>query len=76
MQTPAPHAVTVFHAPDIECAGCARAIQNALAKVAGVETVAVDIDHKTVSVTHDPQTTTAQTVMDALDGAGFPATVR
>ncbi len=66
--------ITVYHAPDIECDGCAQAIQNALGRLVGIEDVTVDIDKKTVHITHDPQTVTEETVLSALDRIGFPAT--
>lgn len=65
---------TVYHAPDIECDGCAASIRNVLARLAGIETVTVDVEAKTVTVTHDPQTVTTETVLTALDKAGFPST--
>jgi len=64
---------TTFTAPDIECAGCANAIKNALSKVTGVASVVVDIEQKTVTVDHEAPTATVQT---ALDNAGFPAQMK
>lgn len=63
---------TTFSAPDIECGGCANAIKNALGKVSGISTIAVDIEKKTVTVAHD---TSNESILAALDKAGFPATV-
>ena len=63
---------TTFKAPDIECDGCANSIRRALGNVQGVSEVAVDVDAKTVQVTHEGSATT-QVVADALDRAGFPA---
>ena len=63
---------TDFKAPDIECDGCARAIKNALGNVPGISSVAVDVDSKTVSVSHEAPAS-ADSVAQALDRAGFPA---
>jgi copper chaperone len=43
----------VLSVPDISCDHCARAITNALTPVAGVESVAVDIPAKSVTVEYD-----------------------
>ena len=62
----------VVTAPDIECDGCANAIKRALASVAGVQSVDVNVETKTVRVTHNGQPTTPDAVAEALDEAGFP----
>lgn len=64
---------TTLTAPDIVCNGCANAIQKALGALPGVADVAVDIDTKAVSVTHDAATDRAA-IVAALDDAGFPVT--
>ena len=63
---------TRFKAPDIECDGCANAIKNALGRVEGVSSVDVDVERKTVSVSHIDSTSDAL-IEHALDRAGFPA---
>jgi copper chaperone CopZ len=65
---------TKLTAPDIECDGCANAIKKALGTVPGVAAVDVDIESKTVSVKHDPQTAPRETIAARLDKAGFPVT--
>jgi copper chaperone CopZ len=45
---------TRLAAPDINCDGCKTAIEAALAPVAGVEAVEVDVSGRVVDVTHDP----------------------
>ena len=60
-----------FRSPDIECDGCARAIQKALGQVPGISKVAVDVENKTVTVTHDNRAP-RPAVVAALDRAGFP----
>lgn len=66
---------TTFSAPDIMCDGCADSIKRVLGRASGVSDVQIDINAKTVTVAHDASTP-AQSVADALDRAGFPATVR
>ena len=62
---------TTLTAPDIECGGCAVAIQKALGKIAGVSETAVDIDTKRVTVSHNTDVT-RETLTAALGRAGFP----
>lgn len=47
-------AQTVLSVPDISCGHCERVITTALAPVAGVERVAVNIPAKQVRVDYDP----------------------
>ena len=63
---------TNLTAPDIVCDGCANAIRKALGGLPGVSDVAVDIDRKAVSVTHDDTATDRAAIVAALDNAGFP----
>lgn len=62
---------TTVTAPDIECEGCANAIKKAVGAVPGVSSVAVNIDTKAVSITHDTQVSN-ETIASVLDKAGFP----
>jgi copper chaperone len=40
-----------YSVPDISCDHCKRAIEDRVTPLAGVDTVTVDIDNKTVTVT-------------------------
>jgi len=62
----------IFMAPDIECDGCAMSIRKALGAAAGVETVAVDVDHKRVTVEFDEAQTDDVKLAELLDEIGFP----
>lgn len=62
---------TTYSAPDIMCDGCATSIKNALGKQPGISSVDVNVDAKTVTVTHDAP---SDAVVAALDRAGFTAT--
>lgn len=66
---------TTLLAPDIECGGCARSIQKALAQTQGIAQAQVDIDAKTVTVTHDPELVSVAAIQTRLDHIGFPTTV-
>jgi len=63
--------LTTFSVPDIVCGGCAAAIKKALGGIAGVSDVAVDIDAKTVAVSHNADVS-SKSLESALDRAGFP----
>ena len=65
----------VFVAPDIECDGCAGSIRKALGNVDGVETVAVDVDHKRVTIDFDAAKTSDVALAEVLDEIGFPPNV-
>ena len=60
------------HCPDIECGGCANSIKNALGKLAGVETVEIDIESKDVTVTYDMAQTSNAILQERLTALGFP----
>jgi len=62
---------TILTAPDIVCDGCANAIKRAVAALSGVDIVEVNIETKTIAVTHDA-TVARENVVKVLDRAGFP----
>jgi copper chaperone len=64
---------TKLIAPDISCGGCANSIKNALRRLDGVNDVQVDVPTRTVTVEYDEERVSRQTVVGALDKAGFPA---
>lgn len=60
-----------LNVPGISCAGCVTAVKAALSELPGVTTVHVDIESKTVTVTHTAQSSYADMV-HALNEAGYP----
>jgi len=58
-----------YSVPDISCGHCRTAITSEVSTVAGVESVEVDLDAKTVTVTGEPLDETA--VIAAIDEAGY-----
>lgn len=58
-------------APDISCEHCQHAIEGAVSKLTGVNTVNVDIPTKTVNVTYDPQKVTLTRIEEVLDDTGY-----
>lgn len=59
---------TSYQVPDVSCDHCKAAITGAVAPLAGVETVDVDIDAKQVTVTGDFDD---GAVRAAIDEAGY-----
>ncbi len=56
-----------FSVPGISCDHCKQAIESAVGEVAGVESVDVDVDAKTVAVTGGAE----PAIVDAIDDAGY-----
>jgi mercuric ion binding protein len=57
------------------CDTCPYIVKQSLAKVAGVESVAVSFEQKTATVTYDDQKTTPDALISATTQAGFPSKV-
>jgi len=66
-------AAVVFSVPDICCEHCERTVTRALAPLAGVQEVVVDIPAKRVRVTYDDRVVTTERMMEALRGEDYPA---
>lgn len=61
----------VFIAPDIECDGCANSVKKGLSKQAGVQSVAVDVATKKVTVEAGAEVSRNQ-LAAVLTKIGFP----
>ena len=59
----------IYNVPDISCGHCAAAITSELQNVAGVETVAVDVKARTVTV--GGQLLDEPALVTAIDAAGY-----
>ena len=58
-------------ASDISCEYCQRAVEGAVGKVDGVQTVKVDIPTKSVQVEYDPQKVTVAKIEEVMDDVGY-----
>lgn len=58
-----------YSVPDVSCAHCEAAITSEVSTVAGVESVDVDLDTKTVTVRGEPLD--EQAIIAAIDEAGY-----
>ena len=62
---------TILDVPDISCEHCQRAIEGALGKKPGVQSVRVDVPTKRVYLEYDPSAITLETVGTILDDEGY-----
>ena len=58
-----------YAVPEVSCDHCRAAIAREISTVAGVETVEVDLETKTVTVTGEPLDEAA--IVAAIDDAGY-----
>jgi copper chaperone len=65
-------ATTVLNVPDISCEHCERAITGALAPVAGVRSVQVDIPSRQVHVDYDEAQLSLERMKDVLKEEDYP----
>ncbi len=57
--------------PDISCGHCKMSIEGAVRPLAGIDSVEVHIDAKTVDVTWDDSTLPLATIVDAIEDQGY-----
>ncbi len=62
---------TSLVAPDISCEHCQHAIEGAIGKLQGVNSVKVDIPSKTVDINYDPEKVTLTKIEEVLDDVGY-----
>ena len=65
-------AQATLNVPDISCAHCERAITSALSGVEGVQSVAVNIPGKQVSVAYDDSVVNLNRLKDVLQEEDYP----
>ena len=62
---------TSLVAPDISCEHCQHAIEGAVGKLEGVNSVKVDIPSRTVDINYDPEKVTLTKIEEVLDDVGY-----
>ncbi|MDZ4093657.1 MAG: heavy metal-associated domain-containing protein [Paracoccaceae bacterium] len=65
-----------FNVPDMTCALCPVTVKAAMSGVEGVQSVEVDFDARSATVSFDPALTDAAAIADASAQAGDPANVK
>ena len=71
----APRTVTL-DVKNMTCAVCPITVRKALEKAPGVESVKVDLDAKTATVTFDPDKANVAALIKATMEAGYPSSVK
>lgn len=61
---------STFDVPDITCDHCKTSIEGSVQSVAGVREVTVDVESKTVAVSHD-EAIAVETVVAAIEEQGY-----
>lgn len=62
---------TTLNVPGISCDHCKDTIEGAVGQLEGIETVQVDIEHRTVAVAFDDTEISLPQIVAALDEAGY-----
>ncbi len=63
-----------FQVPDIHCDHCKSSLETAVGDLAGVSRAIVDIGARTVDTTFDETVTSADDIVDAIEGQGYEVT--
>jgi copper chaperone len=62
---------TTLSVPDISCGHCKSSIEGAVGELAGIESVEVTIDARTVDVSYDDGTVHMDAIVEAIEGQGY-----
>jgi len=62
---------TILHVDGMSCEHCVKAIQNAVGVLPGVQSVAVDLKAKTVTVAHDPSAAPVDKIKAEIEDQGY-----
>lgn len=64
-------AKTVINVDGMACEHCVNAITKAVGAIAGVSGVSVNLDAKTVTVDHDPDTASVEKIKLEIEDQGY-----
>lgn len=76
MAVAAPTETITLEVSRMTCPVCPITVKKSLVAVDGVETVEIDFDHKTATVTYDPDKAKPDTLTEATTNAGYPSVVK
>ena len=62
---------TILHVEGMSCEHCVKAVKSAVGALPGVSSVAVDLKAKTVTVEHNPATTTLEAIKIEIEDQGY-----
>ncbi|SUO95423.1 heavy-metal-associated domain-containing protein [Suttonella ornithocola] len=66
----------IFTIDGMTCNGCANSVKNALESVPGISEVTVNLAEKQVAVVFDEKKISSQDIIDAIEDAGYDATLK
>ena len=58
--------------PGLHCEGCVETVCGVLGLLGGVAEVEGDLDRKTITVLHDPESASREAITASLEEIGFP----
>ena len=64
-------ATTVLRVEGMACEHCVKAVTQAVSALTGVSGVTVDLQGKTVTVEHTPQSATLAQIKEAIEDQGY-----
>jgi len=62
-----------YSVPDMSCAHCKARIESEVNKLTGIQNANVDVDDKKLTVTFDNNTLQEDSIVDAVNEAGYTA---
>ena len=65
-----------FSVSGMHCGGCVKSVTGAVSRVPGVKRVDVSLEDKTAKVEFDGAMATPESIVAAIEGAGFDARLR
>ncbi|PNK60018.1 copper ion binding protein [Psychrobacter sp. FDAARGOS_221] len=65
----------VINIEGMTCGGCVKSVDNAVSQLNGVQNIEVDLDGNKAAVSFDAQATSVDAIVEAIEEAGFDASV-
>lgn len=65
----------VINVEGMTCGGCVKSVDSAVSQLQGVQSVDVDLEGNKASVTYDASTVAVEAIVEAIEDAGFDASV-
>lgn len=65
----------VINVEGMTCSGCVKSVDSAVSQLQGVQSVDVDLEGNKASVTYDASTVAVEAIVEAIEDAGFDASV-
>lgn len=65
----------VINVEGMTCGGCVKSVDIAVSQLQGVQSVDVDLEGNKASVTYDASTVAVEAIVEAIEDAGFDASV-